>query len=164
MTQYWRLHLNNAVVQPRYVDLTSSCPVKQSENRHFCPTFDIIGHRIWAALVPKVAKVHTQFWCMLMLDLGPRWLRPSPPYTPSWTSARASEYCCRPRINCLLHLVDSWFIGTQPFKLKVSLFSHMILIHNHHYHTGRSWHSSEEFQQVYPRSDEYMYPHLFSLL
>ena len=35
----------NAVVQPRYVDLTSSCPVEQSKNRHFCPTFDIIGHR-----------------------------------------------------------------------------------------------------------------------
>ena len=93
----------DAAVQPRYMNLTSSCPVKRSKNRHFCPMFDVIGQRVWAALASKVAKIQIRFWCMLMLGLGPIWLRPSPAYTPLWTSARASDYCCRPRIDRLLY-------------------------------------------------------------
>ena len=65
--------------------------------------FDIFGQRVWAALAPKVAKVRIRFWYMLMLVLGPIWLRPSPAYTPLSTSARASDYCCRPRIDRLLY-------------------------------------------------------------
>ena len=42
---------------------------------------------------------------MLMLGLGPIWLRPSPAHTPLSTSARASDCCCRPRIDRLLYLV-----------------------------------------------------------
>ena len=95
----------NPVVQPRYVDLTSRCPVEWSENRHFCPTFDVIEHRVWTALVPKVAKVRTRFWCMLMSGLGPIWMRPSPVHTPSWMSGRVSNYCCRPEIDHLLYYI-----------------------------------------------------------
>ena len=36
----------SAVLQPMCVDLTSSCPIEQSENKHFCPTFDVIRHHI----------------------------------------------------------------------------------------------------------------------
>jgi hypothetical protein len=70
-----------------------------SENKHFCPRFDEIGHRLRAALV---AKVHIQFWCTLMLGLDPTW-RLSSDHTPFVTSTRASEHCCRSRIDRLLY-------------------------------------------------------------
>ena len=49
--------------------LNMSCWVVR--NRHFCPTFDVIRNRVWAALATKVAKEHTQFWCMLIPGLRP---------------------------------------------------------------------------------------------
>ena len=72
---------------------------------YFCPRFDAIGHRLYAAMTPKIAEVRIRirFWCMLMLGLGPTWLRLSHHHNPSLAPARASDYCCHPRIDCLLY-------------------------------------------------------------
>ena len=40
---------------------------------------------------------------MLILGQGPTWLSLRPDHTPTSTSVRASEYCCRPRIDRLLY-------------------------------------------------------------
>ena len=55
---------------------------KWSENEYFHPRFDAVGHRLWTALAPKVTKVCIWFWCMLMLGLGPTWLRLNPNHIP----------------------------------------------------------------------------------
>ena len=82
---------------------TSSHQSKQSKNKFFCLRFDVIRHHVWVALAPKVSKVRTQLWCMLMLGQGPNRSTPSPNHTPLLTSAWASEYCCRPMIDRLLY-------------------------------------------------------------
>ena len=46
----------NPVVQPKCVDLTSRCPVNRSKNRHFCPTFDVIGHCVKSGSGPEGSK------------------------------------------------------------------------------------------------------------
>ena len=67
-------------------------PSHSSENRYFCPRFDAIRHCLWVALALKVAKVHVRirFWCMLMLGLGPTWLRLSDDHTSSLAFASKS--------------------------------------------------------------------------
>ena len=96
---------SGAAVQPRYADLTSSCPVEQSDNRQFFVifdllAFDVIGHHAWVPLATNVVKVCTRFWCMLMPGLEPTWWRQSSVHTPS---ARVSNYCCRPIVDHLLY-------------------------------------------------------------
>ena len=68
----------------------------------FCPRFDAIGHRLWVVL-PKVAKVLIQFWCMLTLRLGPTKSRLNPNHTPTLTSTIVSKYCCHLRNDRLLY-------------------------------------------------------------
>ena len=95
---------SNAEVQPRHVNPISCRSIQRSKNRYFCPRFDAIGHRLWTALAPKIAEVCIRFWYMLMLGLGPTWLRLSPNHTPSLTPARVSDYCCCPRIDRVLYI------------------------------------------------------------
>ena len=38
-----------------------SCSIQRSESGYFCPRFDEIGHRLWAALAPKIAEVRIRF-------------------------------------------------------------------------------------------------------
>ena len=84
-------------IQPPAIPFNS---IQGSENRYLCPRFDAVVHHIWAILALKIAEACIQLWCMLMLGLGPTWLRLNHP-SPSLMAAKVSDYGCHPKINRL---------------------------------------------------------------